>query len=53
MSSIWLVAGGSVFSIVPDGAAVMQAMSRSGLRLARGGTTLCRESLTTNTVASW
>jgi hypothetical protein len=61
MSSIWLIAGGSVFSmlgllhavytwtdmshprrLVPDGAAVMQAMSRSGLRLARGGTTMWR-----------
>jgi hypothetical protein len=61
MTSIWLIAGGSVFSIlglvhavytwtdishprrlVPDSAAVMQAMADSGLRLARGGTTMWR-----------
>jgi hypothetical protein len=61
MTSIWLIAGGSVFAIlglvhavytwtdishprrlVPDSVAVTQAMSESGLRLARGGTTVWR-----------
>lgn len=61
MTSIWFLAGGSVFGIlgllhalytstdirdprrlVPDNAAVMQAMSASGLRLARGATTMWR-----------
>jgi hypothetical protein len=61
MTSIWLIAGGSVLVIlgllhalytsadishprrlVPEIAAVMQAMSESGLRLARGGTTMWR-----------
>jgi hypothetical protein len=61
MTSICLIAGGSVFSIlglvhavytwtdmshprrlVPDSAAVMGAMSESGLRLSRGATTMWR-----------
>ena len=61
LTSVWLIAGGSVFGIlgvvhvvytwadmsnprrlVPDSPAVTQAMSESGLRLARGATTMWR-----------